>query len=273
MELSTDNCSPIGIFDSGVGGLTVLKEINRLLPCEDIIYLGDTARVPYGIRSAETVLKYSIANAEFLVKQNIKLLVIACNTVSAVAKDRLREKYSIPVVDVVTPGARGAVDNTTNRKIGVIGTRGTISSGAYQKEIDRLEPGLQVFTQACPLFVSLAEEGLVDPKDEIVDLTVRRYLDALSDVGIDTLVLGCTHYPLLKNSIKKVMGDKVRLIDSAEETARQVEEVLLAKKLSAGADKKGKTVFYLTDIPHIFKETGRNFLGRVLEDVKVVDIM
>jgi len=262
----------IGIFDSGVGGLTVLKEVRKKLAREKIIYLGDTARVPYGIRSAQTVLKYSVANTDFLLGQNIKLLIIACNTASAVATHDLRSKYSIPIVDVVGPGARRAVRVTRNRKIGIIGTEGTIRSGSYQQEVTRLDPRVETFTQACPLFVPLAEEGWCSRDDTVVMLVARRYLDNLRSCGIDTLVLGCTHYPLLKNVLQKVMGNSITLIDSAEETAREVVDVLTAKNMLNASKCNGKSLFYLTDIPHRFTETGKLFLGDELGDVTLIDI-
>jgi glutamate racemase len=262
----------IGIFDSGVGGLTVLKEIKECLPGENIFYLGDTARVPYGIRSSQTVVKYSVSNTDFLLKQNIKLLVIACNTASAVAVDALREKYSVPVVDVVGPGARRAVDVTKNRRIGIIGTEGTIKSGAYQKEISRLDSNAVTFTRPCPLFVPLAEEGWFRHDDDVVLLTARRYLTPLKDFDIDTLVLGCTHYPLLKAAIQSVVGDKTTLIDSAEETAKEVKNLLHEKDILNTNVGKGELLFYLTDIPHRFTETGKYFLGEEVKNVKLVDL-
>jgi glutamate racemase len=263
----------IGIFDSGIGGLTVLRAVKRLLPQEHIMYLGDTARVPYGTRSAQTVLKYSIANTDFLLRQNIKLLVIACNTASAVATDALRERYAIPIIEVITPGARGAVRSTRSRKVGIIGTETTIKSGAYQKAIQALNPQIEVFTRPCPLFVPLAEEGWCDPQDEIVRLTALRYLGELQDHGIDTLVLGCTHYPLLKGVIQKVMGDPVTLIDSAEETAREVEKLLEENGLLQAPTVNGTCSFFVTDIPHRFIETGKLFLGKEIETVQLIDIL
>jgi glutamate racemase len=256
---------PIGIFDSGVGGLTVVKEVCKKLPHENIIYLGDTARVPYGTRSAQTVQKYAISNTDFLLTQDIKLLVIACNTASAVACETLKGAYGLPIIDVVGPGARAAVAAT--KRIGIIGTDGTILSGAYQKEIARLEPACRIVTQACPLFVPLAEAGWCEKDDEVVLLTARRYLAPLMHSGIDTLVLGCTHYPILKGAIRAVMGPGIRLIDSAEETACDVMHIRNDDARS------GVSTFYVTDIPHRFAETGSRFLGRELSDVSVVDIV
>ncbi len=271
-DSSDHNKKAIGIFDSGIGGLTVFKEIRRKLSNEKIVYLGDTARVPYGIRSAQTVLRYSIANADFLLQQNIKLLVIACNTVSAVAVDVLREKYTIPVIDVVGPGARRAVNITKNKKVGIIGTEATIKSSAYQNEIRRMCPDIEIFTQSCPLFVPLAEEGWCSSDDEVVRLVSRRYLERMKDFDIDTLVLGCTHYPLLKDAIKMIMGKNIKLVDSAEETALEVTTLLNRKSLLYSGEAENKSFFFLTDIPDRFIETARLFLGEGLENVKLIDI-
>jgi glutamate racemase len=270
--MNKPNKEAIGIFDSGIGGLTVFKEVKKNLPNENIIYLGDTARVPYGIRSAETVIKYSIANTDFLLKQNIKILIIACNTASAVATSTLRKKYTIPIVDVVGPGASKAVTITRNKKIGIIGTEGTIKSAAYQKEISRLDPNCETFSQSCPLFVPLAEEGWCNRDDEVVILTAQRYLEPLRDFEIDTLVLGCTHYPLLKGAIQKIMGDQINLIDSAEEIARVVMKMLKQKNEYNNIEGEAKCLFYLTDIPYRFTETGKRFLGQELTNVTVIDI-
>jgi glutamate racemase len=263
----------IGIFDSGIGGLTVLREIKRHLPSENIIYLGDTARVPYGTRSAQTVLKYSIANTDFLLKQNIKLLIIACNTASAIATEALRKRYAIPVVEVITPGARGAARATRTGKVGVIGTEATIKSAAYQKAIKELRPDIDVVARPCPMFVPLAEEGWCDPADKIVNMTASRYLEELKHYEVDTLVLGCTHYPLLKGAIQSVMGDGVTLIDSAEETAKEVSILLNDSKLRRTGTGQGICSFFVTDIPHRFIETGKLFLGNQIESAQLVDIL
>ena len=264
---------PIGIFDSGVGGLTVVKEVCKKLPHENIIYLGDTARVPYGTRSAQTVQKYAISNTDFLLTQDIKLLVIACNTASAVATGTLKNKYGLPIIDVVGPGARAAVAASNTRRIGIIGTDGTILSGAYQKEIKRLDPASTIFTQACPLFVPLAEAGWCAQDDEVVLLTARRYLGPLIKSDIDTLVLGCTHYPILKDAIQAVMGPGIRLIDSAEETACDVMKILDRQQILNDDAAVGSSTFFVTDIPHRFAETGSRFLGHELSGVSVVDIV
>ena len=262
----------IGIFDSGIGGLTVLREIRQRLPFETIKYLGDTARVPYGTRSAQTVLKYARANTEFLNKQDIKLLVIACNTASAVATEDLRRAYSLPIIDVVGPGARAAVSATRSGRVGIIGTEGTINSGAYQREISSLREGAVIFAQACPLFVPLVEQSWVDESDPVVQMIVRRYLEPFLDFQIDTLVLGCTHYPLLKKAIAQFLGETITLIDSAEQIAREVEKSLREGSLLR-TEPGGPPQYFVTDIPQRFASTGALFLGESLGDVQLIDIM
>ena len=248
----------IGIFDSGVGGLTVVHALLAALPAEHLIYLGDTGRYPYGTKSAETVTRYSVENADFLAGRGIKLLVVACNTASAVALPTLESRYDVPVVGVITPGARAAVAKTRNRRIGVIATEGTIASGAYQRALRTLDSGLEIYTRACPLLVPLAEEGWVD--GDVPRSVVETYLGSLRRSGIDTLVLGCTHYPLLRPVIAEAMGDGVALVDSAEETAREVGAALSAKGLARGAG-AGSTSFFVTDVPDRFIRVGQRFLG------------
>jgi glutamate racemase len=261
----------IGIFDSGIGGLTVLREIKNLLPSEDTIYLGDTARVPYGTKSKETVIRYSIENSNFLMKKEIKLLVIACNTASAFALDELRENLAIPVIGVIESGAKKAVEVTRTKRIGVIGTEGTIRSGAYFDNIKRLDQKTAVFTSACPLFVPLAEEGWVDNK--IAMLTAELYLKKLVDDGVDTVVLGCTHYPLLKGVIGNVMGGDVKLIDSAEETAAEVATVLQDRNLlNVSGNRQSRHSFFVTDSPERFINIGRRFFGEGLDEVRTVAV-
>jgi len=260
----------IGIFDSGVGGLTVLKEVVKALPQEDTIYLGDTARVPYGTKSPETVTRYSLQVTSFLVERDIKLLVVACNTASAVSLDALKNHFSIPIIGVIEPGARRAVSVTRSGKVGVIGTTATIQSSAYTKAIKKIDRGIEVVTRACPLFVPLAEEGWVD--NEVARLTARNYLQGLKDEGVDTLVLGCTHYPLLKGIIAEVMGDGVELVDSAEETARTVAETLGAGDILRPSSEKGNHHFFVTDVPAGFIRVGNRFLGGRLGDVYQVNL-
>jgi glutamate racemase len=260
----------IGIFDSGVGGLTVLSEIMKTLPQEDTIYLGDTARVPYGTKSPETVVRFSRQITSFLIARDIKLLVVACNTASAVALDALDQEFSLPIVGVIEPGARRAAAVTRTGKIGVIGTAGTIRSSAYSKAIKQLDPAIQVITQPCPMFVPLAEEGWVD--NEVARLTTRIYLQGLKAAGVDTLVLGCTHYPLLKGIIGEEMGAGVTLVDSAEETARTVAEILQTRDLLRPATELGNHHYFVTDVPAGFIRIGSRFLGGAFGDVYQVDV-
>lgn len=260
----------VGIFDSGVGGLTVLKEIIKTLPQEDTIYLGDTARVPYGTKSPETVTRYAREITAFLVSREIKLLVVACNTASAVSLDTLRDEFAIPIIGVIEPGARRAAAVTRTGRVGVIGTEGTIRSSAYAKAIKRFNPDLEVITRPCPLFVPLAEEGWVD--NEVARLTAETYLADLRADGVDTLVLGCTHYPLLKGVIGRVMGDDVRLVDSAEETALTVAETLEAEGLLRPPAEQGNHHYFVTDVPAGFVRVGNRFLGGRLGDVYQVSL-
>ncbi len=261
---------PVGIFDSGIGGLTVLKELLAVLPNESTIYLGDTARVPYGIRSAGTVTTYSFENTRFLFSMGIKLLVVACNTVSAISIDAIRASVGIPVVGVIEPGARAAAAATRNNKIGVIGTDATIRSGSYTRAIKAVNSSIEVFNLPCPLFVPLVEEGWTD--GAIVELTAERYLRNIKDKGIDTLVLGCTHYPLLKDVLSKIMGNGVVLIDSAIETARDIrsrlEDLSLLREREDGALRE----FYVTDSPERFVTVGERFLGKRIDYIKKIEL-
>jgi len=262
---------PVGIFDSGIGGLTVLREIERLLPLEDTIYLGDTARVPYGTKSRETVIRYAVENARYLLNEDIKLLVVACNTASAFALEILQQTLGIPVVGVIEPGAARAVEVGRTNRVGVIGTDGTIRSGAYFDAIKRHDRKVAVFTKTCPLFVPLAEEGWTD--NNVARMTAEHYLHDLKGELIDTLVLGCTHYPLLKGVIGEVMGEDVTLVDSAEETAAEVKRVLEEKQLlNEEGDLAGCHAFYVTDSPGRFMDVGRRFLGSVLDQVKLATV-
>ncbi|MDA8414236.1 MAG: glutamate racemase [Desulfobacteraceae bacterium] len=260
----------VGIFDSGVGGLTVLREIVRVIPQEDTIYFGDTARVPYGTKSPETVTRYAHEITSFLVRRDIKLLVVACNTASAVALPSLKRSFPIPVVGVIEPGARRAVEVSKSGRIGVIGTAGTIRSSAYTRAIKRLNPEAEVLTKACPLFVPLAEEGWVD--NQVARLTAVNYLQELKDAGVDTLVLGCTHYPLLKPLIAEIMGAGVVLVDSAAETALTVAGILGQKNLLRPVAEIGNQHYYVSDIPAGFIRVGNRFLGGRLGDVYQVNL-
>lgn len=261
------NSRPIGIFDSGIGGLTVLKEIYKSLPFEDIVYLGDTARVPYGIRAPETVIRYAFECVDFLMKQDIKILVVACNTVSATALKEIRKRISIPSVGVIEPGAVAAVNLTKKKRIGIIGTEATIKSNAYTEAIKSIDKGIEVFGLACPLFVPLVEEGWLD--GDIARMIAKRYLEGLKGKDIDTLILGCTHYPLLKGVIKEVMGD-VSLVDSAIETANMVRNML--KKNSNAVSYRGRLKFYVTDSPEKFVRVGERFLGSKIEDIERIQL-
>lgn len=263
------NNEPIGIFDSGVGGLTVLKELSRILPAENIIYLGDTARVPYGIRSAETVIRYSFECTDFLLKQDIKLLVVACNTVSAISIHEIRKRVSIPVIGVIEPGARAAVNSTKNRRIGVIGTEATINSSAYLKAIKSLDADIDVFGLSCPLFVPLVEEGWTE--GTIARLIAEKYLKEIMDKGVDTLVLGCTHYPLLKGVISEIMND-VFLVDSAIETAKVVNDVLSENGMLRSRGHRGEKKFFVTDSTEKFVRVGERFLQSEIKDIKKISL-
>jgi len=255
----------IGIFDSGVGGLTVLREIVKVMPQEDTIYLGDTARVPYGTKSPETVIRFARQITSFLVSRDIKLLVVACNTASAVSLEVLKEEFPIPIVGVIEPGAARAATVTRSGRVGVIGTAGTIRSSAYTKAIKRINPDIEVITGECPMFVPLAEEGWVD--NEVARLTAEIYLRHLKEQGVDTLVLGCTHYPLLKGIIGEVMGEGVTLVDSAAETATRVRDILAGEGALRPEQENGNHHFFVTDVPAGFIRIGNRFLGGDFGDV------
>ncbi|MEW6162614.1 MAG: glutamate racemase [Nitrospirota bacterium] len=259
---------PIGVFDSGIGGLTVLKEIMKEMPDEGTIYLGDTARVPYGIRSPETVIRYSFENTRFLFSRDIKLLVVACNTASSVSLGNIKNSIPIPVVGVIEPGAKAAVMATRNKRIGVIGTEATIRSDSYTMSIKAIDRDIEVSGLPCPLFVPLVEEGWTE--GDVVTLIAERYLKEIKDKGIDTLVLGCTHYPLLKEVISKVMGEGVRLIDSAVEVAKEIKEILEIAGLKKEYKDKPLREFYVTDLPERFLEIGEKFLGQRIEHIELI---
>jgi glutamate racemase len=260
---SADNrARPIGVFDSGIGGLTVLKELTALLPGEDFIYLGDTARLPYGTKSNEVIVRYSRENTEFLLAKGIKLLVVACNTSSAVALDEIERHTMVPVIGVIEPGARAAVKASRSGKIGVIGTEATIASGAYTRAIQNLKPRAEIYTRACPLLVPLVEEGWTD--NEIAERTVTHYLESLKASGIDTLLLGCTHYPLMRGMFERVLGPRVKIVDSAIATAAAVREKLSALKLARRAG-GGAQSFFVTETPDRFVRVGRRFIGPRVE--------
>jgi glutamate racemase len=260
---------PIGVFDSGVGGLTVVKQLMKKLPYENIIYFGDTARIPYGTKSEEIVRRFALEDSFFLLEKNVKIVVVACNTASSVAVNMLQTILDVPVIGVIEPGAEAAVRNSRNRKIGVIGTAATIRSSSYRKKVLQSSNKAQVISQACPLFVSLVEEGWIE--DEATILIARRYLQTMIENHVDTLILGCTHYPLLKNTIQKVLGDNVRLIDSGVETAITVAKILEDKKMLANPDQIAKNKFYLSDMPYKFQEIAERFLERTIPHVETVN--
>jgi glutamate racemase len=249
---------PIGVFDSGIGGLTVVKALRDMLPNENIFYLGDTARVPYGPKSSKTVQRYAVELAGMLTRKNAKALVVACNTVSSVALPLLTEKFSVPVIGVIEPGARAALQTTRNGHIGVIGTHATIRSGAYEKALRAGDNNVRVSSRACPLLVPLIEEGLLD--DDVTDRMIMRYLEPMLADGIDTLVLGCTHYPLLTGAIDRVLKRKIMLVDSADNCARAVEETLDRQSLRATAPNRDELHVALTDAADNFLNVARDAL-------------
>ncbi len=260
----------IGVFDSGVGGLTVVREIMRQLPGENVIYFGDTARVPYGSKSKQTVLKFSRQIVRFLKTKNVKAIVVACNTASALALDELSKEIDIPIIGVVIPGAHMAVEITDTKNVGVIGTEGTIKSGIYREYISKLDPEITVVGKACPLFVPLVEEGLLE--DRITDDVVCRYLSELKAYNVDSLVLGCTHYPLLMNSIKRFMGDSVTLINPAYETAKELKALLKKELLLNTTPDTPYYDFYVSDGVDKFKAFADRVLPINIDDVTVIDI-
>jgi glutamate racemase len=262
--------APIGVFDSGIGGLTVVRELIRQLPDERIVYFGDTARLPYGPKSPDTVRRYSLEIGAWLVEQGIKVLVVACNTATAHALATLREHMPVPVIGVVEPGARAAVDATRSGSIGVIGTIGTINSGAYERAVRAMLPDATITTRACPLFVPLVEEGWTDR--EVTRMVAREYLSPLAAARVDAVVLGCTHYPLLKPILHEVLGDDVQLIDSAERTAFETGRVLRDAGLAAPAGGGGGHRFIASDAPEQFLRLGQRFLGAAIERVETVTL-
>ena len=260
MENNIMDNRPIGVFDSGLGGLTTVKELSKYLPNEDIIYLGDTGRVPYGSRSEDTIIKYAKQDAAFLAKKDIKAMIIACNTVCGVAYRLLRELYEFPVFEVVSVPAQAAVDCTRNGKIGVIGTTATIRSRAYETALKECSSEIEVFSVACPLFVPMVEYGRTDEND-IAALTIAEdYLNGLCETGIDTLIMGCTHYPLLRGVISKVMGSSVMLLDSGALTAKYVSDVLRTKNMLSDNENEGIIRYFITDSVSDFSVRASRFL-------------
>jgi len=260
---------PIGVFDSGVGGLTVVRALMEHLPNEDILYFGDTARVPYGIKSVETISHYATQITEFLLERQVKLLIVACNTMAAVASQVIHDLSPVPVLDVIAAGTTGAVKTTQNKQVGVIGTLTTINSQAYVHTINQVDPAIRIHSQACPLFVPLVEEGWLD--HQVTRLTAEEYLRPMLEYGIDSLVLGCTHYPLLKPLLQEVVGERVHLVDSAETMALQVAELLRDSGMANPKQSAGEHQFFVTDVPQRFQAVGGRFLGRPLYNVHVVN--
>ncbi len=268
-----DRTAPVGVFDSGIGGLTVAREIMRQTPNEKIIYFGDTARVPYGNKSRETITKYSRQILRFLQTQQVKAIVVACNTASAYALDEIEKETDIPMIGVVKPGARTAVEATVNGHIGVIGTEGTISSGIYSRYIKEISPGMRVTGKACPLFVPLVEEGLW--QDPVTDEIARRYLTELIDTGIDTLILGCTHYPLIRTTLGKIMGEQVRLVNPAYETARELKILLQEQELENNENPglgQDRYRFFVSDAAEKFKRFANSIIKYGILSAKTVNI-
>ncbi len=261
---------PIGIFDSGIGGLTVAREIVHRLPHESLIYFGDTARVPYGSKSVETVRRYSREASAFLLARGVKAIVVACNTATAAALETLRAELSVPVLGVIEPGARAAAAATRTSRVGVIGTAGTIRSGAYDLAIRRRLANARVYAQPCPLFVPIVEEGMEEAP--ATQLIAEQYLAPIRAMDVDAVVLGCTHYPLLRPVIQRIMGDGVTLVDSGAETARDLETTLRARDLVAGTDAPARHEFYASDSPARVKELGSRFMGEIIEDVQLMDV-
>lgn len=261
---------PIGVFDSGIGGLTVVKHLSTVLPNEHIVYFGDTARVPYGSKSNSTVIEYSIQNTNFLLHKNVKVVVVACNTASSVAILALQKKFNIPVIGVIFPGAQMAVNETKNGKIGVIGTRATINNKAYSKAIKKIKKDVEVIEKACPLFVPLAEEGWTH--HQATYEIAEEYLKELRVKEIDTLVLGCTHYPILADVIQEVIGNNVKLIDSGVATAEVVKNEIHMLKLETNHKDHPNLDVFVSDIPTKFQEVAELFLGRNINKAIKVDL-
>lgn len=262
--------APIGVFDSGIGGMTVVRELISQLPSEQIIYYGDTARVPYGNKSPETILGYSLQIAKFLQSKGVKAILIACNTASAIALEALQRELDIPVAGVVEPGACAAAAATQNGKIGVIATRATISSGIYESYLKKTNPDIEIFKQPCPLFVPLVEEGWID--DEVTDIVIHRYLDGLVEKNIDALVLGCTHYPLLRERIQAAVGNGITLVNPAYESAKAFKQLLEERGLLCSSQKHAPHSFYVSDSVDKFRSFANSIMGFEILDENAVTV-
>lgn len=270
MPRTPDSKSPIGVFDSGLGGLTVVKQLIQFLPNEKIVYFGDTARVPYGTKSAQTIIRYAREIMNILLAHEVKMIVVACNTASALALEVLTKEFDLPVLGVISPGARKAAASTKNKKVGIIATSSTVKSGAYAAKIRGFNNRIQAFGQACPLFVPLVEEGWFE--HDVTYRVAQEYLKPLKKAGVDTLILGCTHYPLLKNVVHSVMGPKVALVDSAEEVAAQVRQLLMEKGLLRTQLSPARHTFLVSDEPQNFQRLALRFLGGGVKDVKLCHV-
>lgn len=255
----------IGVFDSGIGGLSVVKALHKILPHEDIIYFGDTARLPYGTKSSDTIKRFALQDAEFLMNRDVKVIIIACHTAAAIALDDLQKKYPIPIIGVIEPGARAVVKATKSKKVGVIATQATILAGAYERAIKRLDPEIEIIAKPTPLFVSLAEEGWFN--NPVTYQVAKIYLQPLAKEKIDALLLGCTHYPLLKRPIKQVFGKKVKIVDASLETALVTRNVLNQHRLDNFQTKQGAMRFYFSDLTPNLSNIGRMFIGHELTEV------
>lgn len=264
------NNKPIGVFDSGVGGLTVVKELIKQMPHEHIVYFGDTARVPYGPKSVKSIKHFALQDAAFLMTKDVKMIIVACNTVSSNAMPLLTSNFSIPFVDVLKPNAQYAALSTSNNRIGIIGTYATIESGAYERYIEKLNPSARIFSVPTPLLVPIAEEGWSNTN--IAEDVLRKYLQPLIAKNIDTLILGCTHYPLFESRIKAITDKSVRIINSARHTASTVHAMLKESEMTAMRKMEGKTDFYLSDIPRNFSDIAKRFLRKSVPHVKRIDI-
>ena len=269
MQEKIRNNKPIGIFDSGFGGLTVMSAVGNIMPKEDIIYFGDTAHVPYGTKSKKTVTDFAFKISKFLVKNDVKIIVIACNTASAFSLEYLKKHINVPILGVIKAGSIMAAKKTKNKMVGVIGTEGTVKSGAYEKEIKKYDKTIKCFSKACPLFVPLVEEGWC--KGKITENVINVYLKDLVNKNMDTIILGCTHYPLLKKTIKKVIGKKINIIDSSVAVALEVKDFLIKNNLLKTVG-KGNRRFYVSDGPEKFKNIGSKFLGGKISNVIKAEI-
>jgi len=261
---------PVGVFDSGIGGLTVVRSLAEILPSEDIIYLGDTARLPYGTKSAETIRRFAHQDTEFLLERGVKMVIVACHSATSAALPFLKNDFKLPIIGVIEPGARAATKASKNRRIGVIGTPATISAGEYERAILAADPNAKVIAKSTPLFVPLVEEGWVDRP--VTHQIIAEYLTSLKEDKIDTLLLGCTHYPLLAPALDRFFEHKVKLVDSGDETAQATHEVLKKMNLLRDTSHHGSCRFYLTDLSPNFRSIGERFLGEPMHDVIRVSV-